>query len=260
MESKQSSGSSANPRVLEYIDLHSHLLPGVDDGCEELSESVAVARESVALGCRTMVCTPHIGTDRYLGNTPVRIAQWVDQLQQVLDDAGIELRLIPCGEFRLSESAIAWFEEHGVPTLGKSNVVLIDTWARAWETCYDEAIEWLFAEGYQPLLAHPERMLVPSEEWQPLVDRMLERGVWLQGNFKSFGLADTDRVQTRAWRLLERGHYTVLASDTHALPSVSARADGLSKLKRRVSAEVLQELIVKRPKEILSGAGVKKSR
>lgn len=252
-ETELTSAASQEPSLIDYVDLHSHLLPGVDDGCEVLEESLAVARESVALGCRTMVCTPHIGTDRYLDNTPARIERLVADLQDALRAADIPLTLSASGEFRLSETALQWFADHGVPTLGQSNVVLIDTWAKAWETCYDDAIEWLFAQGYQPLLAHPERMLVPLDEWQPLVDRMLERGVWLQGNFKSFGSADSVRVQERAWRLLEQNLYTVLASDTHAITSVNARADGLAQLKQRVSSQKLHELIVSRPHSMLFG-------
>ena len=238
---------------LAYVDLHSHLLPGVDDGCATLEESVAVARRAVELGCRAMVCTPHVGTDRYAANTPEEIERAVERLRDYLREAGVRLEILASGEFRLSERSIEWFETHGVPTLGRSNVVLIDTWAQAWEQEYDDAIEWLFEQGYQPLLAHPERMLIATEQWSGLIERLEQRGVWLQGNFKSFAQIDAARVQERAWQLLSANRYTVLASDTHAFQSIAPRAEGLATIRQRLDSPNVERLVLTGPDRILRG-------
>ena len=236
-----------------YVELHAHLLPGVDDGCVTLDESLRVAEQVAAWGCEALVCTPHMGVARYPENTPRFVAQQVARLQSELDERQIPLHLTASGEFRLTSAAIAWWQEHGVPTLGASRTVLVDTWATTWEPEFDEAIEWLFEAGYRPLLAHPERMRLDIDEWQPLIERLLDRGVRLQGNFKSFGLGDQDAVRVRAWDLLRRDAYHVLAGDLHGLASLAVRVDGLSALALEIEPARLRKLIHERPRSILAG-------
>ncbi|HAN96746.1 MAG TPA: hypothetical protein DCQ98_04620 [Planctomycetaceae bacterium] len=238
-----------------YVDLHSHLLPGVDDGCLTLDDSLQVASRAVEWGCRQLWCTPHMGLIRYPDNTPTIVARRVEQLQRELDERGVELRIGAAGEFRLTGESIAWWERHGVPTLGNSRVVLVDTWATEWEPSFDRALDWLQQRDYEPLLAHPERMRIESESWVPLIERLLRRGIRLQGNFKSFGDADRPEVRERAWLLIGNRAYDVLAGDLHGPASLMARAIGMAELERRVEPERLRRLVLERPIEIVEGGG-----
>lgn len=233
------------------IDLHCHILPGIDDGCRNLDESLLVVRHWRELGIRGAICTPHVCTSWYPDNNPARITAWVAALQLALDEVGIDFQLWPGGEVRLAEQTIDWFGEHGVPTSGPGRAVLIDWWGRDWPACCNATIEWLFDQGYQPVLAHPERMGLDEVELQQVIDDLLARGVWLQGNLNSLGGGEGRDAQRRADAWLAAGRYHLLASDTHGPDSVAGRAAGLARVRQRYGETTVQKLLVDRPREVM---------
>jgi protein-tyrosine phosphatase len=233
------------------IDLHCHILPGIDDGCRNLDESLLVVRHWRELGIRGAICTPHVCTSWYPDNNPARITAWVAALQLALDEVGIDFQLWPGGEVRLAEQTIDWFGEHGVPTSGPGRAVLIDWWGRDWPACCNATIEWLFDQGYQPVLAHPERMGLDEVELQQVIDDLLARGVWLQGNLNSLGGGEGRDAQRRADAWLAAGRYHLLASDTHGPDSVAGRAAGLARVRQHYGEATVQKLLVDRPREVM---------
>ncbi|HTN74324.1 MAG TPA: CpsB/CapC family capsule biosynthesis tyrosine phosphatase, partial [Pirellulaceae bacterium] len=126
-----------------FLDLHCHILPGIDDGCREVSESLACVRQWIAAGYRGAVCTPHVCTTWFPENNPAKIAAWVTALQAVINDAGLTFDLWPGGEVRLGARTVDWFGEFGVPTVGPGKCVLIDWWGTDWPICCDGTIEYL---------------------------------------------------------------------------------------------------------------------
>jgi DNA-3-methyladenine glycosylase len=209
------------------IDLHCHLVPGVDDGCQTIEESLDCVRAWGAAGYLGSVCTPHMGSDWFPDNTPRRIAPLVGELQHRLDQEGLDYRLWSAGEVRLSETVVSWLREFGVPTLGETRWVLVDYFGRRWPECCDAGINYLLDRGYEVLLAHPERLTVPEREWQAVMDSLSERGVRFQGNLNSISGGEGPLAQDRALRWLSDDRYFVLASDTHGPDSVPGRLLGL---------------------------------
>src|SRR5262245_16596291 len=114
------------------IDLHSHLLPGIDDGCRTIKESLACVRSLLNHGFTGTVCTPHVGMTNFPENIPANIAKQVDMLQQRVRATRLEYQLWAGGELRIGEDTLSWLREHGVPTLGRSRGVLIDYWGTQW--------------------------------------------------------------------------------------------------------------------------------
>ena len=154
-----------NPQPTDHahsrIDIHSHLLPGIDDGCASLDESLESVRRLIAAGYRGSICTPHIWPEKYAGNKTGHIEAWTKQLQLQIWDTGLDYQVWPGGELRLFEGMIDWMKQRGVPTLAGSRCVLLDYWDNDWPKWTNECFRWLLDEGYQPILAHPER-LTPS--------------------------------------------------------------------------------------------------
>jgi tyrosine-protein phosphatase YwqE len=134
--------------------------------------------------------------------------------------------------------------------------VLIDWWGRDWPACCDETIEWLFANNYQPVLAHPERMGLVEEELERVIDRLQARGVWLQGNLNSLGGGEGSQAQRRADRWLTDDRYHLLASDTHGPDSVAGRAIGLARVQEQWQDATILRLLADRPREVMTCAGV----
>ena len=235
-----------------YLDLHCHLLPGIDDGCRDVPMSLACIRLWKAAGFSGAVCTPHVATTWFPENTPVLIEQWVAALRHELDRAQLEFCLWTGGEVRLSDRVIGWFEQHGVPTLGPGRCVLIDWWGNDWpEYCYD-ACRYLLDRHYQPILAHPERMGLPDAELVEVIQQLRAMGVWLQGNLNSISGGEGEYPETRAAAWLEENAYFTLASDTHEPLTVPSRIAGLEKTRVTHGPQLVERLLKERPREILN--------
>ena len=208
------------------IDMHSHLLPGVDDGCSTVEESIACVRRLIEAGFTGTICTPHILPDMFPGNTPANIRRMTANLQEDLENEGLFYQLWPGGELRASQSIIPWMKDHGVPTLADSRCVLIDFWAEKWPKWALKLFEWLLAENYQPILAHPERIGCCYRDPKKLA-QVVKMGVWLQGNCRSFTGEDGYGADQLIRQLLDANAYLFLALDMHGPNSLEARLDGM---------------------------------
>src|SRR5258708_27714399 len=142
---------------MTQIDVHSHLLPGIDDGCQTLEESLACAARMVEAGYTHSFCTPHIWPS-LPENQATLIAERVAAVQQALDAASIPLKLSPGGEMNLRpETARLSIDE--VVTYGmRGKHVLIDLWADRLPAFFEDAVRHLQSMGLTVILAHPERM------------------------------------------------------------------------------------------------------
>ncbi|MBW3596653.1 MAG: hypothetical protein KY475_05195 [Planctomycetes bacterium] len=240
--------------IKNCVDLHCHLLPGVDDGCQALEESLECLRQWRRSGYVGSVCTPHMGVDVFPDNVPANVAEWTAELQAAIDEAGIDYYLWPGGELRLGEDITAWMREWGVPTIGPSRWVLVDYFGRRWPDFCDRGIDYLLDRGYDVLLAHPERLGLAERDWQATMEILAARGVRFQGNLNSIAGGEGAVAQDRAVRWLHEDRYYVLASDTHGLDSVPGRQAGLKAAIHQVGAEHIAELVSTRPREIVGAA------
>ena len=107
------------------IDLHSHILPGIDDGAKSLDISLEMARQAVADGIHTMACTPHIYPGLYM-NDAQGIAAARDALQRELDSQSIDLRLVTGADVHLVPGLLAGLRDGRVPTLNGSRYLLLE--------------------------------------------------------------------------------------------------------------------------------------
>ena len=234
------------------IDIHSHLLPGIDDGCADLDESLQAVRRLQELGFVGSVCTPHLWPEAFPENTPRHVEAWTLQLADQLNDAGIQYQVWPGGELRIFDGAIEWMKVHGVPTLTGSRLVLTDFWVEHWPGWIMDVYEWLLAHRYRPILAHPER-LQPTKDLEPNLSRLMDMGVWLQGNLRSFTGEDGFFTDQQARRHLHLGQYRFLALDMHRPDSLESRLDGIQILTDEFGTERMDQLLVDAPRRWVLG-------
>jgi protein-tyrosine phosphatase len=242
--------SKPPPLLSGRVDVHSHLLPGLDDGCRNEQESLTCVRALMESGYVGTVCTPHVIPDLYPHINIENVADWVRFLQSRIDEAGLSFRLWAGGEVRLQKKLIDWMQAFGVPTLGDSKVVLVDLWEPKWPRYADRQIDWLLSNGYQPMLAHPERT-AGSENFLRTIATLAGRGVWMQGNLRCFTGEEGDLSRTLAERLLEEGRYQMLALDLHRVDTLESRLAGLDLLNARLGAEALDRLVADQPRTLL---------
>jgi protein-tyrosine phosphatase len=232
------------------IDLHSHLLPGIDDGVRTLDDAVALARQSVADGVKTIAATPHVRDD--YPTTPGMLVAGVARVRDALAEAGVELEVVSGAEVdlarlsMLSDEALVAFSYGG---LGRH--VLIEFPERGWPMSIDAAVDAVRAAGMTAVLAHPERNPQVGERPE-LVETLVDRGALVQVTALSlegrFGRSPLQAV--RALLGLRLVH--VLASDAHG---TGERGPRLSAAAALVEDEGLRRYLTEdAPAAILAGS------
>lgn len=196
------------------IDLHSHILPGVDDGAGDLAEALGIARHSAEQGIKKIVATPHWLTDGY-GLTPEETTERIVELQASIAQAGIELTVLPGAEVLITPELGRLLELGVVSTINHSRYLLLELPFSEIPDYTENVLYDLKVMGYIPVLAHPERYqdIITDPN---LLYYWVKEGVLAQLNAGSllgdFGL----RVQQTAEILVQHNLVHLLGSDVHS--------------------------------------------
>jgi protein-tyrosine phosphatase len=232
------------------IDLHSHILPGVDDGPATLEESLEIARRAAADGVRVVAATPHVRDD--YPTRPATMERLVAELRAALEREGIPIDVRPGAEIaidwldRLSDDALVRFGLGGSP-----HHVLLEFPYAGWPLSLHEWVFRLVARRITPVIAHPERnadVQANPEELRPLVDA----GALVQITAASLDGRVGRSSRAAGTALIDRGLAHLLASDAHT-PEV--REAGLLAAVDAVGDPVLARwLTLDVPTAIVTGA------
>ncbi len=232
------------------IDLHSHILPGIDDGARSLEVALEMARIAVADGTTVMACTPHIYPGLYM-NDSAGIHAERDKLQQALDTFGIRLRLVVGADAHLVPELLDGLRTGRVPTLHGSRYFLLEPSHHVAPPQFEESVFQIMAAGYVPVITHPER-LTWIEDHYPKFIALARRGAWLQ--LTAGALVGKFGKRARHWseRLLGDGVIHLVASDAHTVSVRSPRlSDAVPLLDKIVGPNETRRLLYERPQAIL---------
>lgn len=200
------------------IDLHSHLLPGIDDGAPDLEAALAMARAAVAAGITHSVLTPHFQPGRF-DNEIDDVGARLLAFRAALAEHGIPLAVAVAGEVRAGPEAMAWAEAGALPLLGRLDgqpLVLLEFAHEQLPPGSEKLVAWLVRRGVRPLVAHPERNKAVVRRLDAIAPLVAE-GALLQVTADALCGGFGPLPQARAIELLERGWVSVLASDAHNL-------------------------------------------
>ena len=195
------------------IDIHCHLLPGIDDGAQTLPSSLEMARIAVADGITTIFCTPHIYPGLYENHGP-DIRRRVDDLQKILRDAGIALELSFGADTHLVPEVREGLRTGRIPTLGGSRYVLLEPSHHVRPPRFKESVFELIGAGYVPVITHPERLTWVEQHYADFTD-LARSGAWMQVTGGALVGRFGPRVKKIAERFVGEGWTHVLASDGH---------------------------------------------
>jgi len=138
-----------------YIDIHSHLLPGIDDGSKSIEDTIVIIEEMKKIGVSEFITTPHVMNSVW-NNSKTDIESKLNFTQNKLKEHGITNTFKAAAEYMLDNSFVAQFEQEPLLTL-KENYVLVEmSYLNPPMNLFDILFE-LQVAGYQPILAHPER-------------------------------------------------------------------------------------------------------
>ena len=195
------------------IDLHSHVLPGLDDGAEDLAEAVSICRTAVADGISVLAATPHVRDD--YPTTPEQMEAALADLRAAVGD---ELRLLPGGELALEQLERPAKELRRFALAGNPDYLLVETPYLGWPLDIGDRLFGLLATGVTPVLAHPERN-GDVQERPELLEPLVASGVLVQLTAGAVDGSLGRRSHVAAFDLLDRGLAHLIASDGHA-PSI----------------------------------------
>jgi protein-tyrosine phosphatase len=235
------------------IDLHTHILPGIDDGVATEDDAVAFARVAAADGVRTIVATPHY-RDGFYVNTREDVLNGVAALRRRLADEGIALELLPGGEIHICPDLVQRVRDGHAPTLGDNGrTVLFELSMSQYPFDLENVVYQMRLAGLQVLLAHPERIRYFQDDVRRYA-ALVAQGAFGQITTGSvLGLFGED-VETFSEELVRKRLVHVVASDAHNVrgrPPVLTRA--LTRLGRWVGDDLARRMATEFPQAFLHG-------
>ena len=239
-----------------FVDIHCHILPGVDDGARDLEESTAMARTAARGGTRSIIATPH-----HIPRSPLsaadEAAKRVGQLMRVLEWAEVPVDVHPGQENNAREDLVRRLDEREAVALNGTSYVLVEPPFRTYPDYLDRLLRSLSERGMTPVVAHPERNVRVQQD-PGLVAAWVQGGALLQLNTGSLLGSYGERAEQAAVTLLERGLAHVLASDAHSSegPRVPNMREGFDAAARLVGEDAAWRLARDNPLKVLNGVGM----
>lgn len=233
------------------IDIHSHILPGLDDGASDLATSVQMARVAVADGITCMACTPHILPGLY-ENTALGIWTAMERLQDVFDREDIPLDLVMGADVHVAPDLVDKLTSGVVPTLNGSRYFLLEPSHRVLTPRLEEFAERLIGAGFIPIVTHPERLQWIRSAFG-VIQNLNRIGCLMQITAGSV-LGEFGKVPLYyAEKLLDEGRVDIMASDAHGIgkrrPTLARARDAVAE---RVGESEAAAMVDARPAAVLS--------
>ncbi len=196
-----------------HTDIHSHLLPGVDDGVESQEQTLEVLRQLEAWGIRRVITTPHVNQDWY-PNTPSILVEGQQTLQKLVLDSGLNLTIEVAAEYLVDDLFLQLLESEQLLTFGDERYLLIETgWASA-PHFMETVLFRIQTKGYKPILAHPERYQYYFNDLAAIA-KLRDLGCLLQLNWGSMTGRYGSKVKAQAHLLLKNKWIDFIGSDLH---------------------------------------------
>lgn len=181
--SKHTTNPTIQNKEFLTTDVHSHLLPGIDDGVKTFEEAQKIISRFIELGYKKLITTPHIMQDFYK-NTPEIILGKLAELKTYLAEQDVEIELEAAAEYYFDDWFIKQIEkEEKLLTFGDNYILFETSFLNKPRQLFEVVFE-LQAQGYKPVFAHPERYNYVYDDFE-ILEKLIERGVILQLNLNS---------------------------------------------------------------------------
>ncbi len=236
-----------------YIDLHCHILPGVDEGAKSMDEARSMAEVFSSAGYECVVATPHVMTGVY-PNTPGGIRQRVKEVDEVLEKSNIPLKIVPGAEYYWDFEFYKLLEGDGLQTINDGGkYVLVEFPFLGFPQGIEEVSFTMGLKGIKPLLAHPERYSEVIRDFRKAL-LLVRWGFSLQVDLLSLGGAHGTDIKRTAEQLVKSGSVHTAVADSHSPDQVrGALTAGIQNLKKIAGAEGVERLLHVHPLAVIEG-------
>ncbi len=216
--SKEAPLGDADLSVLR-CDVHSHFIPGIDDGAQTMDQSMELLAAMAELGYTKVITTPHNMADGYK-NSPEIILGGLERVRDEARQRGIAIEVEAAAEYYLDHELEQKITERKVLTFG-DNYLLFELPFISEPNMLLQVVFQMQTAGYRPVLAHPERYAFWYNDPEKY-ERLKERGVLFQLNLIALSGAYGPQAKQAAEKLIDAGHYELLGSDCHNMNHVQA--------------------------------------
>ena len=232
------------------VDIHTHIIPKIDDGSKSVEESFEIFREAYKNGFTDIILTPHYIKEYYDTNTNIR-EFWVKSIQDTLNKLEIPINVYVGNEIYVSEDMDKLIYNNQVSCLNNSRYVLFELPMNSEIKYLDEIIFKIFNLDKIPIIAHPERYSFVKKDIT-IIKKLHEKGVLFQANYGSvLGVYGKDAKKTLE-RLLREGLISFIASDVHRPNSIYNNIEqSKEKIKQIIGEKKLEELMTTNPKKVI---------
>ncbi len=233
------------------FDIHSHVLPAVDDGAKTLSDSLNMARLALAGGASTMVMTPH--RKDILEEMEARaVNRMVVELQRLLDSEGVALKLVAGMENHLEADLAERAKDGSALTINGGRYILVELDFHEMPMYAESVLRQMQLQGLAPIIAHPERQMNIARD-PGILHRMVENGVLAQVTAGSLLGAFGPQTKRVAESLVERRLVQIIASDAHrpAGPRSPGLVGGVERAARLVGEDEARAMALDTPRAVV---------
>lgn len=234
------------------IDMHNHVLYGVDDGAENLADSLAMIEKAVSLGFDTLVLTPHYMTYRGYTAAPALCDRHMAEIETALLKDKVPVRLIAGNELLYDYDLVRVFGAGKFRTIGATDYYLIETTRQGGSAlALQNFMHRLHQMGKKTILAHPERYDFVQDDPNVLLDFMAA-GTLIQGNYLSL-LDYYDHTATATLKImLEHQMVQLMASDAHQVEGYALYPEAAAVGGQLIGKDAWQRLMTDHPRAVLA--------
>lgn len=196
-----------------FIDIHNHILPGIDDGAKSIEDSIELIKGFKEFGVMDFICTPHI-MENYYPNDPTTINKAQLLLKNGLKMNGLNhINIDVAAEHMIDSGFEKLIDDKKIMPLANNYLLIEMSYLQA-SINFNEAVSLIKQNGFHPILAHPERYAYLKSK-KNIYTHYKTEGIFFQLNMLSLGALYGNTVQKTAFKLLEDKTFDFLASDVH---------------------------------------------
>ncbi|HCX73755.1 MAG TPA: hypothetical protein DHM37_08560 [Candidatus Cloacimonas sp.] len=235
------------------IDIHTHILPGIDDGSPDMETSLAFLQKMATAGVAELVCTSHYIRNQFHNTLQIRQEKFL-QLQQEAAKQQIPIKMHLAAEVYLEPEILNDIKKEQM-NIADTKYVLVETDFTGFPINLKELLYQIVRSGYKPILAHPERY-TDIKKKPEIAEEFMHRNVLLQVNAGSL-LGNYGRVSAKAaWKLIELGYCHFIASDCHCRSGEYLLAEVADLLTKKFDNYTSKLLTEENPKKVINNENI----
>lgn len=207
------------------VDIHSHLIPGIDDGSQTMDETIAMLTKFQSLGYKKVITTPHVMSDSF-PNTSEIILSGLEEVRSEIKKVGLTIEIDAAAEYYFDETFVAKIKAKDLLTFG-DNYVLLEFPFHSTPQYIDQMFFELQSRGYRPVVAHFERYMY----YLGKIDKAIEwrqKGINIQININSLSGHYGPDIKKQAERLIDAGEFDFIGTDCHRIEHLMLLEDSLT--------------------------------